>query len=186
MRKKSQSFDKLYRIVDATIEAWLDKFLTEDDKGRAFERDPAHAKALIRFNPRNYYLGDDYILGIKFDGIIAGGSAEGVIGEPVDGIQDKLALLKSKGVKIIVYGWRSNECSFGNPEPRKAAEKYLKAHNIPYDFFYDGKGPMIVDGVLSKRILGSQLGDSELEAILSKANDPNHPYLAERNVSASS
>lgn len=161
LRAKSRRFNKLYRVIDACLEGILDKFLGEEDKERAFSRDPVHAAMLAKFNPRLYYKDNSFILGVKFDGVITQTYSDADFNPntimPVrESVKAALTQLKGMGIKIIVYGWRSNECK-GNPAYRNAAIKYLKQQGVPFDFFYDGKGPIIADVFVSNRNLGGDL-----------------------------
>lgn len=184
LRAVSPRFNNFYRLLDATIEGWIEKFLTDEDRERAFARDPVHAKALMKFNPRNYFLGEEFILAIKFDGCIAEETEEGfpeTIGKLMPDVQNFLVDLKNKGVKIVVFGWRSNAHTRGNPQYRKIAERWMKEHGVPFDFFYDGKEILNADAFISNRNLGNDL-NSIRPLLLSIIEDPDKTFLKRRHI----
>jgi adenylylsulfate kinase len=64
---------------------------------------------------------------VDFDGVIAqygGFEGQDKFGEPVDGVQNALKVLKEHGYTIIVFTTRKN---------RAALRKYLKDNDITYD-----------------------------------------------------
>lgn len=185
LRAKSQQFNSFYKLLDATLEGWLDKFLDENDRDAAFKRDPAHASQLLRFNPRSYHLGQDFILAVKFDGCIAQevqGGFPDTIGEPVARAKDLLEDLKACNCRIVLFGWRSTYATRGNPWYRKQAEKWLHHHRIPYDYFHDGKSPLIADRFVSDRIAGETLAGAHPAIRRILEEDTEKTYVARRHV----
>jgi adenylylsulfate kinase len=68
------------------------------------------------------------IIAVDFDGVIAeydGWKGRGIFGKPVEGVAVGLIYLRANGHKIMVYTCRSEIDD---------VEKYLKVHEIPYDF----------------------------------------------------
>jgi hypothetical protein len=68
------------------------------------------------------------IIAVDFDGVIANydeWKGRGIFGKPVEGVAVGLIYLRANGHKIMVYTCRSEIDD---------VEKYLKVHEIPYDF----------------------------------------------------
>lgn len=92
---------------------------------------------------------------IDFDGVIAqyeGWKGEDVFGEPVDGVQTALEVLKKNGYTIIIYTTRSANAKL---------KKYLEKNSIPYDYINENpdqpegsnKGKPIADVYIDDRAI---------------------------------
>lgn len=87
------------------------------------------------------------VIVFDFDGVIHGyrkGFHDGTIYDtPVNGIQDILDALRSRGYKIVIYSSRCHSRFYNGKyqdSQIKEMEKWMKWWGVPYDEIYTGSG----------------------------------------------